>query len=219
MAKKKSFVIWGLGRFGSSVALTLTELGHDVLGIDNSEEKVQEFSDKLTHTVLCDMIDENTFKTLGIRNFDVGIVGMADLESSLMCTMLMKEHGLKTIVAKSSSPLHGTMLKKIGADLIIYPERDMGYRVAHNLSSSNILDYIELSDDISLMEIHVLASMVGKNLIEADVRRKYGVNVVAVKHEDGTTDINMDPTIPFKQGDILIVIGTKNTMLALESGL
>lgn len=219
MAKQKSFVVWGLGRFGSSVALTLSDLGHEVLGVDNKEEVVQEYSDKLTHTVLCDSIDENTFKALGIRNFDVGIIGMGKLESSLMCTLLLKEFGVHTIVAKAVNQLHGTMLEKIGANLIIYPERDMGRRVAHNLSSTNILDYIELTDDISLMEINVIDALVGKNLIEADVRRKYGVNVVAVKHKDGSTDINMDPKKPFAKGDILIVIGTKDTVLALESGL
>lgn len=219
MSKKKTFVVWGLGRFGTSVALTLTELGHEVLGIDCSEDKVQELSDKLTHVVVSDAIDEATFKALGIHNFDVGVVAMAELEASLMCTLLMKESGLHTIVAKATNPLHGTMLKKIGADTVIYPERDMGNRVAHNLSSSNILDYIELSDNISLMEINVIDSMVGKNLIEADIRRKHGVNVVAVKHKDGTTEINMDPKSPFRPGDVLVVIGTKDTVLALESGL
>ncbi len=219
MAKKKTFVVWGLGRFGTSVALTLTEMGHEVLGVDSSEDKVQELSSKLTHVVLCENVDEATFRALGIHNFDVGIVAMGDLEASLMCTLLMKEAGLHTIVVKAANKLHGIMLDKIGANSIIYPERDMGIRLGHNLASSNILDYIELSDDISLMELNVLEAMLGKNLIEIDIRRKYGVNVVAVKHKDGSTEINMDPQKPLAAGDILVVIGTKETILALESGL
>jgi len=219
MGKKKSYVVWGLGRFGVSVAETLTELGHEVLGIDNNEETVQRLSTVLTHVVVTDNIDETTVKALGLRNFDVAIVGIGELQANLLCTMLLKEAGVRMIVSKASSTLHGKMLEKIGADKVIYPERDMGKRVAHNLASSNIMDYIELTDDLSLMEISLIEDMKDKTLIEADVRRKYGVNVVAIKHKDGTTEINMDPQKPLVDGDILIVIGAKNMVLAMESGL
>jgi trk system potassium uptake protein len=219
MGKKKSYVVWGLGRFGVSVAETLTELGHEVLGIDNNEEIVQRLSTVLTHVVVTDNIDETTVKALGLRNFDVAIVGIGELQANLLCTMLLKEAGVRMIVSKASSTLHGKMLEKIGADKVIYPERDMGKRVAHNLASSNIMDYIELTDDLSLMEISLMEDMKDKTLIEADVRRKYGVNVVAIKHRDGTTEINMDPQKPLVDGDILIVIGAKNMVLAMESGL
>jgi len=219
MGKKKSYVVWGLGRFGVSVAETLTELGHEVLGIDNNEEIVQRLSTVLTHVVVTDNIDETTVKALGLRNFDVAIVGIGELQANLLCTMLLKEAGVRMIVSKASSTLHGKMLEKIGADKVIYPERDMGKRVAHNLASSNIMDYIELTDDLSLMEISLLGDMEGKTLVEADVRRKYGVNVVAIKHKDGTTEINMDPQKPLVAGDVLIVIGEKNMVLAMESGL
>lgn len=219
MSKKKSYVVWGLGRFGVSVAETLTELGHEVLGIDNNEETVQRLSTVLTHVVVTDNIDETTVKALGLRNFDVAIVGIGELQANLLCTMLLKEAGVRMIVSKASSTLHGKMLEKIGADKVIYPERDMGKRVAHNLASSNIMDYIELTDDLSLMEIALMEDMKDKTLVEADVRRKYGVNVVAIKHKDGTTEINMDPQKPLVDGDILIVIGAKNMVLAMESGL
>ncbi len=219
MGKKKSYVVWGLGRFGVSVAETLTELGHEVLGIDNNEETVQRLSTVLTHVVVTDNIDETTVKALGLRNFDVAIVGIGELQANLLCTMLLKEAGVRMIVSKASSTLHGKMLEKIGADKVIYPERDMGKRVAHNLASSNIMDYIELTDDLSLMEISLMEDMKDKTLVEADVRRKYGVNVVAIKHKDGTTEINMDPQKPLVDGDILIVIGAKNMVLAMESGL
>ncbi|MDD4321077.1 MAG: TrkA family potassium uptake protein [Acidaminococcaceae bacterium] len=219
MGKKKSYVVWGLGRFGVSVAETLTELGHEVLGIDNNEETVQRLSTVLTHVVMTDNIDETTVKALGLRNFDVAIVGIGELQANLLCTMLLKEAGVRMIVSKASSTLHGKMLEKIGADKVIYPERDMGKRVAHNLASSNIMDYIELTDDLSLMEISLIEDMKDKTLVEADVRRKYGVNVVAIKHKDGTTEINMDPQKPLVEGDVLIVIGAKNMVLAMESGL
>lgn len=219
MGKKKSYVVWGLGRFGVSVAETLTELGHEVLGIDNNEETVQRLSTVLTHVVMTDNIDETTVKALGLRNFDVAIVGIGELQANLLCTMLLKEAGVRMILSKASSTLHGKMLEKIGADKVIYPERDMGKRVAHNLASSNIMDYIELTDDLSLMEISLIDDMKDKTLVEADVRRKYGVNVVAIKHKDGTTEINMDPQKPLVEGDILIVIGAKNMVLAMESGL
>ena len=219
MGKKKSYVVWGLGRFGVSVAETLTELGHEVLGIDNNEETVQRLSTVLTHVVVTDNIDETTVKALGLRNFDVAIVGIGELQANLLCTMLLKEAGVRMIVSKASSTLHGKMLEKIGADKVIYPERDMGKRVAHNLASSNIMDYIELTDDLSLMEISLIEDMKDKTLVEADVRRKYGVNVVAIKHKDGTTEINMDPQKPLVDGDVLIVIGAKNMVLAMESGL
>jgi len=219
MGKKKSYVVWGLGRFGVSVAQTLTELGHQVLGIDNNEETVQSLSTVLTHVVMTDNIDETTVKALGLRNFDVAVVGIGELQANLLCTMLLKEAGVHMIVSKASSTLHGKMLEKIGADKVIYPERDMGKRVAHNLASSNIMDYMELTDDLSLMEISLIDDMKDKTLIEADVRRKYGVNVVAIKHSDGTTEINMDPQKPLVDGDILIVIGAKNMVLAMESGL
>lgn len=219
MGKKKSYVVWGLGRFGVSVAQTLTELGHEVLGIDNNEETVQSLSTVLTHVVMTDNIDETTVKALGLRNFDVAVVGIGELQANLLCTMLLKEAGVHMIVSKASSTLHGKMLEKIGADKVIYPERDMGKRVAHNLASSNIMDYMQLTDDLSLMEISLIDDMKDKTLIEADVRRKYGVNVVAIKHSDGTTEINMDPQKPLVDGDILIVIGAKNMVLAMESGL
>ena len=215
MSNKKQFVVWGLGRFGSSIALTLTDLGHEVLGIDNVEEVVQSLSKQLTHVVLCDTMDEATVASLGIRNFDVGIVGMADLESSLLCTMLFKEAGLKTIVAKASTPLHGKMLEKIGADRVVYPERDMGQRVAHSLISSNVLDYIELSPNLSLVEVTAPSLFVGKSLLQSNMRAIYGVNVVAIKRKEKLI-VPPQPTEVIQESDILIVIGSTDGLQKLE---
>lgn len=219
MKEKRQFVVWGLGRFGRAIAETLVELGHEVLGIDNNEDVVQNEADKLTHVVLCDVIDEKAVASLGIRNFDAAIVAIGDLQPSLMCVMLMREAGMKTIYAKASNPLHGKMLHKLGATKVIYPERDMGRRVGHNLAYTNILDYIELGSDICLMEIALTPGTVGKNLVDIDVRRKYNVNVVAIKHKDGSTEISLDPTKPFRKGDKLVVIGTRKSVEVLEDGI
>lgn len=218
MVNKKQYVVWGLGRFGASVARTLAELGHEVLGIDNDEETVQNLSSELTHVVVAETIDEATVKALDLHSLDVAIVAIGDLEANLLCTMILKEAGIHTIVAKANNALHGKMLEKIGADMVIYPERDMGKRVAHNLASSNIMDYIELSDDVSLMEIELPQDLIGKDLIEADLRRKYQVNVVAIK-KNGKTEINMDPKEKLEKGSLLTVIGTKEAVKNMEAGL
>lgn len=218
MKKKQQFVVWGLGRFGVSVARTLAGLGHEVLGIDSDAEIVQSMSHELTHVVTVENIDEETVKALGLRNFDVAVVGIGDLEANMLCTMILKEAGIPLIVAKASNNLHGKMLEKIGADKIIYPERDMGQRVAHNLSSSGILDYIELADNLSIMEIEVPAVYIGKSLIEADLRKNYEVNVVAVKRR-GRTQVNPNPNEKFIKGDIMVILGTHESIMALEEGV
>lgn len=216
--QKKQYVVWGLGRFGKSVALTLAGLGHEVLGIDSAEDIVQAVSQDLTHVVVCPNIDEATVNSLGLRNFDTAIIGIGDLEANLLCTMLLKEAGIRTIVAKASSTIHGKMLTKLGADKVIYPERDMGLRVAHNLASSNVMDYIELAEDLSLMEIVVTANLVGKSLIEADLRRKYGINVVAIKRGNKTA-INLDPHRKLEKDDILVIIGNQDMAKTIGEGL
>jgi trk system potassium uptake protein TrkA len=219
MNKKKQFVVWGLGRFGSSVAATLVEMGHEVLGIDNNEEVVQDMADKLTHVVLSESIDENVVRSLGIRNFDAAVIAIGDLEPSLLCCMLLKEAGLHKIVAKASNPIHGKMLKKIGATTVIFPERDMGRRVGHNLGYTNILDFVELSDNVALVELDTPPQAVGKNLIELDVRRRYGVNIVAIRHPNKETEISMDPHKPLQEKDVLVVIGTQESINQLRETL
>lgn len=219
MKDKRQFIVWGLGRFGSSIAETLTAMGHEVLGIDNNEDVVENMADKLTHAVVCDVIDEKTVKSLGVRNFDVGIVAIGTLEPSLLATMLLKEAGVKTIVAKASNPIHAKMLKKLGATQVISPERDMGRRVAHNLAYTNIMDFVELSDNICFMEVKLTPAMYGKSLAEMDVRKKYNVNVVAVKHKDGTSEMTLEPNKPMQDGDMLVVIGTRKSVEALEDGI
>lgn len=214
---KKQFAVIGLGRFGSSVASSLYRLGYDVLAIDVNEEIVQKFSDRVTHVVQADTTDENVLKALGIRNFDVVVVAIGgDIQANLMTTVLLKENGVPYIVAKAQNDLHGKMLEKIGADRVVYPERDMGMRVAHNLASTNVLDYIELSPDLSLMEITVPHALEGLTLAEADLRARYQVNVVAVKRGDNVL-VPPDPGEKIQPQDVLVVIGTSAGIARLEA--
>ena len=154
MINMRQYVIIGCGRFGSSVAKTLYKMGHDVLAIDSNEEIVQYISEEVTHAIQADATDERVLKSLGIRNFDVAIITIgSNIQSSIMATLIVKELGVKYVVAKAHNEIHAKLLLKIGADRVVFPERDMGMRVAHNLVSSNILDYIELSPEYSIMEI------------------------------------------------------------------
>ena len=212
----KQFVIIGLGRFGSSVAKTLYALGHDVLAIDSNEDLVQEISDSVTHAVQMDATDENALRTLGLRNFDVAVVTIgANIQASVMATLLVKEMGIKYIIAKGNSDLHAKVLYKIGADRVILPEKDMGVRVAHNLVSSSILDYIELSPDYSIIEIESPKEWYGKSMKELSLRSKYGINVMAIKRNN-EVNISPDADDVINKDDIVVAIGSAEDLTKLE---
>lgn len=212
----KQFVVIGLGRFGLSVAKTLYDLGNDVLAIDIDEDLVQEISDSVTHAVQVDATDENALRSLGMRNFDVAVVTIgANIQASVMVTLLVKELGVKYIIAKGNSDLHAKVLYKIGADRVVLPEKDMGVRVAHNLVSASILDCIELSSDYSIMEVRALDEWKGKTLSELKLRSEYGINVMAIKKGE---DINISPSADDKvvPGDIIVAIGSADEFRKLE---
>ena len=212
----KQFVIIGLGRFGSSVAKTLYALGHDVLAIDSNEDLVQEISDSVTHAVQMDATDENALRTLGLRNFDVAVVTIgANIQASVMATLLVKDMVIKYIIAKGNSDLHAKVLYKIGADRVILPEKDMGVRVAHNLVSSSILDYIELSPDYSIIEIESPKEWYGKSMKELSLRSKYGINVMAIK-KNNEVNISPDADDVINKDDIVVAIGSAEDLTKLE---
>jgi len=215
----KQFIVLGLGKFGSAVATTLVELGHEVLGVDNDEERVDALKDKITQAVQADITEEKVLKELGVKNFDAAIVSITtDLEASILVTMMLKEMGLKYIIAKAQNNLHAKVLEKIGVDKIVFPERDMGARIARSLITPNIKDYIELEPDYSIIEIEALPEFVDKTLSELDLRNKYGINVLAIKRNNS---FNISPQAKdiIKKGDLLIVIGEtkKITELAGKS--
>ena len=213
----RQFLVVGLGRFGTSLAKTLYNLGCDVMGIDSNEEIIQNIADSITHAVQADATDENTLKALGVRNFDVAIVSIGnDIQSSILITIMLKEMGIKYVVAKAQTQLHGKVLYKIGADRVVFPERDMGVRVAHNLVSSNILDYIELSPEYSIVEIAAIPAWHNKSLGQLDMRRKYGLNVMAIKR--GNNDVKISPHADdlILENDVLVVVGRKSDIEKLE---
>jgi trk system potassium uptake protein TrkA len=214
--KNKQFAIIGLGRFGTSVASTLSKAGYEVLAIDANEERVQKFSDEVTHVVQADTTDEASLKALGIRNFDTVVVAIGeDIQANVLTTLLLKEIGVPKIVAKARNELHGKMLEKIGADKVIYPERDMGIRVAHSLVSANVLDYIELSPNLSLVEVAAPGTLHRRSLAEANLRALYGVNVVAIKRGEHII-VPPQPDEKISEQDILIVVGTNDGVQKLE---
>lgn len=203
----KEFVIIGCGRFGESVAKSLYAKGHDVLAIDIDPEIVQDISDYVTHAIEADAMDEMTLKSLGIRNFDVAVVSIgADIQASILTTLIVKELGVKTVIAKAQNDIHAKVLYKIGADRVIFPERDMGMRLAHNLATNNVLDYIELDPNYSVIEVTAIEDWEGRTLKELQLPTELGVNVMAIKRGD---DINISPSADdtIEKDDILIVIG------------
>ena len=206
-AKRKQFLVAGLGLFGTSVAVTLQGLGYEVYALDNDESLVQDLSSQLTYVVSGDASDRKTLQALPLEDIDVAVVAIGNVERNMMTTMLLKELGIKQVVSKAINNLHGAMLSKIGADKVVYAERDMGERVAHNLISAGVMDYIELSSEISVMSLTIPAEFIGKNLIEADLRRRYDVNVVAIKRE-GRTLVNPKAQEVFQPEDEIIVLGT-----------
>lgn len=217
MKSNKQFAVIGLGRFGTSVATTLHKAGYDVLAVDIDQERVQKFSDEVTHVAQADTTDENSLIALGIRNFDVVVVAIGDdIQANVLTALLIKELGVPYIVAKASSSLHGKMLQKIGANRVVYPEYDMGQRVAHNLVSTNVLDYIELSPNLSLVEITAPKMLVGRTLVETNLRGNYEVNVVAIKRGEEII-VPPRPTEQIAEQDILIIVGKIKGVQQLEA--
>lgn len=213
---RKQFVVIGLGRFGTSVARTLSDLGHDVLAMDKNEHAVQVIMHDVTQAVQADAREEETLKALGVRNFDVAIVAMGDdLEANILITLMLKEMGIPTVVAKAQSTQHGKVLQKIGADKIIYPEQDMGVRLAHNLIRSNVMDFIELSPDYSIYEIVASSRFVNKTLGELDLRATYGINVMAIKKKEGKIIVAPGAEDLIGEKDILVIVGSKKQLSKL----
>lgn len=204
---RKEFVVIGLGRFGGSIVRELISLGANVMAIDFKEERVDEYASIATQTVVADTTDEAVIKSLGLWNFEHIIVAIGeDIQASILTTLILKELGVPQITVKAQNDYHEKVLRKIGADYVVHPERDMGYRIANNLMSSNVLDYLELSEEHSIMELRAVDKIVGKTLVELDIRAQYGISIVAIKRGEDIM-VAPDPTEPILMGDILIVIG------------
>ncbi|MFJ7914567.1 MULTISPECIES: potassium channel family protein [unclassified Lysinibacillus] len=213
----KQYAVIGLGRFGVSVARKLYEAGHEVLGIDINEERVEDAEQYVTHAVVADTTEEKALNSIGIRNFDCVIVAIGiDMQSSILTVSLLKELGIKKIIAKALGKRHGQVLDKVGAEWVIYPERDMGERVANQLLSPNMLNYIELSKEYSIEEIMIPSKMAGHNLRNLDIRAKYNVSVIAIIR-DGNITILPSPDEIIKEKDILVMIGHRKDLTVFSN--
>lgn len=213
---KKEFAVIGLGRFGGSICQELSEQGIPVMAIDNNEEKVNKFAAIASHAVCADTTDEQVLKSLGIRNFDHVIVAIGDnIQASILTTLMLKELGVNKITVKAQNDYHEKVLRKIGADFVVHPERDMGRRIAHNIVSNNVLDYLELSDEHSIAEIVASSKLGGNSILDLNIRAKYGINIVAIKRGN---DILVSPQADelIYAGDILIIIGADTDINRFE---
>lgn len=216
---KREYAVIGLGRFGSSVCRELSREGREVLAIDQNEDRVNEFKNIASYAVIADSTDETTLKELGIKNIDHVIVAIGDnIQASILTTVILTELGVKKITVKAQNDYHEKILKKIGVNQVVHPERDMGKRIAHSIISNNILDYLELSDQHSIVEVKAGSKMIGKTLVELDIRAKYGCNVVAIKRG---SDISVSPNanVLLEKDDILIVIGADDDISQFEREL
>ena len=214
---KKEFVVFGLGRFGRSVATTLADSGCGVLVVDNCQEKVQDMADVVTYAVKADVTDAEVLESLGISNFDGAVVAIGEnLEASVMVTILSKELGIPYVLAKAQNDLHAKILKKVGADMVVFPEKETGIRIAHNLTMGNFFNAIELSSTFSLMDIDVLNEWDGQTLKELNLRAKDKINVIAIKR-DGHMDINPPADQVVSKNDALVVIGNNEMLNKLKT--
>ncbi|WML44908.1 TrkA family potassium uptake protein [Neobacillus sp. PS3-40] len=203
----KQYAVIGLGRFGLSIATKLFEAGQEVLGVDVNEERVEESHPYVTHAIIADTTDENAVKSIGLRNFDAVIVAIGnDIQASIMTVLILKELGVPKVIAKALNKLHGQVLKKMGADWVVFPERDMGIRVAHQLLSPNVLNFIELSKEYSVEEIKIPEKMVEKSLRELDLRAKFNLSVIAIRRNH-QINISPSPEEMINRDDVLVVIG------------
>lgn len=210
--KKKEFAVIGLGRFGKTVATSLASSGAQVLVLDQDENALQEVSDAVTHTIRGEATSASTINQLGLGNYDAAVIAMSsNLESNVMATILVKEAGVPFIVVKAKTELEGRVLKKVGADKVIYPEKETGMRLANNLMHDNYFEAVELSEEYSIVDVDIPQDWIGKSLKTLNIRAKYGVNVIGVK---GSSELNINPAPDdvLKEDDVLIMLGRNNLL-------
>jgi trk system potassium uptake protein TrkA len=208
--KTKQFMVLGMGLFGSSLAKALHEMGHEVLAVDSDADLVEAISPYVTQAVQIDATDEAALQELGVRNFDAVIVSIGkNLRDSILVCVIIKELGVPYLIAKATDEIHAKVLRKIGVDRVVFPERDMGVRVAKSLITPNVLEMMEFSGDYRLIEIILPSKWAGHSIIEIDVRKKYGISILAIQR-DGEFIVSPSPDAVFEIGDILLVLGQKD---------
>ncbi len=209
---KKQFVVLGLGSFGASVAVTLQKLGCDVVAVDQDMERVNDIAEQVTYAVQADIGNPELMQSLGSKNFDGLVVASSEnLEGSILATLAAKEMGIPYILCKTHNARYAEVLRKVGADAVVFPEEEMGKKIAKNLMSANLTDWIALSPEYSIVETAVPEKWIGKTLKELDVRKNYEVNVVGIKEGD-RVEITPDPDMPLRTGMILMLIGADRAL-------
>lgn len=214
----KQYLILGAGTFGQSIAHRLQELDQEVLVVDHDPEVVQRMADQIKFAVEGDVTHESTLREIGVRNFDVVIVSIGnDIQASIMTTILLKEMGIEHVICKADNDLHAKVLYKIGATRVVIPEQEMGSRIAQNLVNKNILDFINLSDKFTIVEMPIRPEWAGKTVQQLDLRRQHGINIIAIKHGEEFT-IRIAPDSILHQGDNILVIGEIEEIEELSPG-
>ncbi len=214
--KQKQFLVLGLGRFGHSLARSLCKMGHEVLAVDTNGENMTAIAPYVTQAIQADATDEEVLRSLGVENFDVAVVSIGqNIRDSILVTVLCKEAGVPYVMSKAVDELHAKVLRKVGADRVVFPERDMGVRVAKSLVTPNILDLMELSNDYSIAEVMAPRAWEGRTLVEVNVRRNYGLSVIAI-HRGETFLASPGADTALQPEDVLIVLGKQESIDALE---
>lgn len=213
---KKTYAVFGLGRYGVAVARELVNNGVEVIAVDADERIVNAAADELPICKCADITDPEVIRQLGISNVDVVIIAMANnLEASVMAVTLCKEIGVKTVIAKSANEMHQKILTRVGADKVVFPENESGIRLAKNLLSSGFVDMVSLAKNVSMIELDMKPEWVGKNLIELNLRKKYSINVVAIRKGESVS-VDIDPHAPLQVEDKLIVIANTEKLSKLK---
>lgn len=216
MRTKKTYAVFGLGRYGIAVARELVRHGMEVIAVDDDDRIVNAAADELPICKCADITDPDVIRQLGISNVDVVIIAMANnLEASVMAVTLCKEIGVKTVIAKAASEMHQKILLRVGADKVVFPENESGIRLAKNLLSSGFVDMVSLAKNVSMIELNIKPEWIGKNLVELNLRKKYSVNVVAIRKGDSVS-VDIDPHAALLTDDKLIVIANTENLSKLR---
>lgn len=212
---REQFLVLGLGRFGASLARSLCTMGYEVMAVDSDADLVQEAASFATQAVQADATDEEALQALGVQNYDVAVVAIGNVRDSILVTVLCKEAGIGQVVAKATDDLHAKVLRKVGADRVVFPERDMGMRVAKSLVTPNILDMVALADGYQIAEILLPAAWQGRTLMDVNVRRNYGLSVLAIQR-NGSVIAAPGAEAVLTAGDVLLVMGQQASIAAIE---
>ncbi len=218
--KYRSYVVFGLGKFGQAVVDQLVKSDADVMVVDNDEETIEQYASKVSMAITADLTDADSIEALGISNVDCAIVAMGmSLEASIMCVMMAKECGIKHVVAKAGSKRMGLVLEKVGADQVVYPEEESGFRTARRLLSSNFLEYFEVNDDFCIIEMRPKHDWIGHSLLNLGLRQKYDLNVISINNDSakGSVKGGVDPEEVLRDSHTLLVLVPKKNLSKLSS--